>query len=168
MRSRFRARSRSSCPPCASVTCRRGGPGAGLDRPARREPGTAIAAYARMLRQNARLRSAGRATPWTRSPTRGNAQTWLVRYHRRRLRALNHHVEATSELEACTKRIGEATAVFLDEKPTFRYRSARAGVAEARAGGRCALQRAAADRACPHVNATRVELSCGIRHRLQR
>jgi tetratricopeptide (TPR) repeat protein/TolB-like protein len=34
---------------------------------------------------------------------------------------LDHSAEAVSEFELCTKRRGEATALFLDEIPTFRY-----------------------------------------------
>ncbi len=32
-----------------------------------------------------------------------------------------HHAEAVAELELCQRRHGEATAIFLDEVPTFRY-----------------------------------------------
>jgi eukaryotic-like serine/threonine-protein kinase len=32
-----------------------------------------------------------------------------------------HHAEGLAELELCQKRRGEATAIFLDEEPTFRY-----------------------------------------------
>ena len=53
---------------------------------------------------------------------RKRADLWLVRFTTGvAYERFNHHVEATSELEACTKRIGEATAVFLDDVPTFRY-----------------------------------------------
>jgi eukaryotic-like serine/threonine-protein kinase len=55
---------------------------------------------------------------------KGRADLWLARlglgigYVQRGL-----FVEALAELEACEKRRGEATAVFLDDLPTFRYLS---------------------------------------------
>ena len=51
---------------------------------------------------------------------RKRADLWLVRFTTGvAYSGFNHHVEA-DELEGCTKRIGEATAVFLDDVPTFR------------------------------------------------
>jgi tetratricopeptide (TPR) repeat protein len=35
-----------------------------------------------------------------------------------------HHVEARDELQKCSQRLGEASAVFLDDIPTFRYTAA--------------------------------------------
>jgi hypothetical protein len=35
-----------------------------------------------------------------------------------------HYAEGLAELELCQKRRGEATAVFLDEEPTYRYLAA--------------------------------------------
>jgi hypothetical protein len=32
-----------------------------------------------------------------------------------------HYAEGLSELEACAKRQGEASSIFLDDVPTFRY-----------------------------------------------
>ena len=53
---------------------------------------------------------------------RNRADLWLVRFTTGvAYERFNHHVEAASELEACTKRIGEATSIFLDDMPTFRY-----------------------------------------------
>ncbi len=53
------------------------------------------------------------------------ADLWLARYdvavayvH------AEHYAEALAELEACVKRRGEATAVFLDDTPSFRYMAA--------------------------------------------
>jgi tetratricopeptide (TPR) repeat protein len=47
--------------------------------------------------------------------------TWLGRYALgRALLAAERYPEAESEFETCLKRQGEATAVFLDELPTFR------------------------------------------------
>ena len=68
---------------------------------------------------------------------RKRADLWLVRFTTGvAYERFNHHVEATSELEACTKRIGEATAVFLDDVPTFRYSvAARDWLKRARQGG---------------------------------
>ena len=53
------------------------------------------------------------------------ADIWLARYDMgiAYVRA-GHEVEALPELEACTKRRGEATALFLDDTPTFRALSA--------------------------------------------
>ena len=76
---------------------------------------------------------------------RKRADLWLVRFTTGvAYERFNHHVEATSELEACTKRIGEATAVFLDDVPTFRYVSpAREWLKRAReaASGKAAASR---------------------------
>ena len=40
------------------------------------------------------------------------------------MEAGGHDAEALSELDACLKRRGEATAVFLDDVPSFRYLAA--------------------------------------------
>lgn len=50
------------------------------------------------------------------------ADTWLVHVTlARAYLALNAFAEATSELDAAIRRQGEATALMLDEAPTFRY-----------------------------------------------
>jgi hypothetical protein len=50
---------------------------------------------------------------------------WIGHYLLGRLYIeVNRFAEAVSELEACQKRRGEATALFLDDMPTFRYLSA--------------------------------------------
>jgi len=49
------------------------------------------------------------------------SDTWLGRYALgRALLAAERYPEAESEFDACLKRQGEATAVFLDEIPTYR------------------------------------------------
>jgi tetratricopeptide (TPR) repeat protein len=50
------------------------------------------------------------------------ADVWLARFDRG-VAYVNagRHAEAISELEACVKRRGEATALFLDDVPTYRY-----------------------------------------------
>jgi tetratricopeptide (TPR) repeat protein len=56
------------------------------------------------------------------SKARGLADLWLVRYTLGRAYVeQGRHAEAIAELEACQQRIGEATDVFLDDWPTFRY-----------------------------------------------
>jgi Flp pilus assembly protein TadD/tRNA A-37 threonylcarbamoyl transferase component Bud32 len=53
---------------------------------------------------------------------RGLADLWLVRYMLGRVYVeAGKYAEAIAELEACQKRIGEASDVFLDDWPTFRY-----------------------------------------------
>jgi tetratricopeptide (TPR) repeat protein/tRNA A-37 threonylcarbamoyl transferase component Bud32 len=50
------------------------------------------------------------------------ADLWLVRFMTAvAYERAGHHVEARDELEKCSKRLGEATSVFLDDMPTFRY-----------------------------------------------
>jgi tetratricopeptide (TPR) repeat protein len=50
------------------------------------------------------------------------ADVWLVRYTLGRAYVeAGHFAEGLAELEACSKRIGEGAAVFLDDWPTFRY-----------------------------------------------
>lgn len=50
------------------------------------------------------------------------ADSWLVRFDRGRAYLdLNAFTEADADFEACAKRRGEATAVFLDDVPTFHY-----------------------------------------------
>ena len=36
-------------------------------------------------------------------------------------RRFGHDVEAGAEFDVCERRLGEATAMFLDDVPTFRY-----------------------------------------------
>jgi tetratricopeptide (TPR) repeat protein len=80
-------------------------------------------AYASML-EGERLIALGRAGAAmdALAEARKRADLWLVRFITgMAYERFDHHVEALSELELCTKRIGEATAVFLDDMPTFRY-----------------------------------------------
>jgi tetratricopeptide (TPR) repeat protein len=80
-------------------------------------------AYARML-DGERLTALGRAGDAMDSLTRARslADLWLVRFTTGvAYQRFNHHVEAVTELENCSSRIGEATAIFLDDVPTFRY-----------------------------------------------
>ena len=50
------------------------------------------------------------------------ADLWLVRYYRgRAYLTAGFAAEAMDEFTACMERTGEATAVFLDDLPTFRY-----------------------------------------------
>jgi len=50
------------------------------------------------------------------------ADLWLLRFHRGRAYfAADHAAEALDEFLACVDRQGEATAVFLDDLPTYRY-----------------------------------------------
>ncbi|MEO8432973.1 MAG: protein kinase, partial [Acidobacteriota bacterium] len=52
---------------------------------------------------------------------KGIADTWMGRFDLgRAYLALEAYPEADAELEACVKRRGEATALFLDESPTYR------------------------------------------------
>lgn len=52
----------------------------------------------------------------------GLADLWLIRYHRgRAFFEAGYFAEALDEFTACTERRGEATAMFLDDLPTFRY-----------------------------------------------
>ncbi len=49
------------------------------------------------------------------------ADVWLARYDMGvAYVSAGHEVEALPELDACSKRRGEATALFLDDTPTFR------------------------------------------------
>jgi eukaryotic-like serine/threonine-protein kinase len=80
-------------------------------------------AYARML-EGERLVAQGRAGDAMDALTdaRKRADLWLVRFTTgAAYERLSHHVEAVTELEGCLKRIGEASAIFLDDVPTFRY-----------------------------------------------
>lgn len=53
---------------------------------------------------------------------RGLADLWLVRYMLGRAYIeAERYADAVAELEECQKRIGEASDVFLDDWPTFRY-----------------------------------------------
>jgi tetratricopeptide (TPR) repeat protein len=81
-------------------------------------------AYASMLEAE-RLMALGRsgdAADALRN-ARESADLWLIRFTTgTAYERFNHHIEAQTELETCVgRRIGEATAVFLDDVPTFRY-----------------------------------------------
>ncbi|MDJ0938568.1 MAG: hypothetical protein QNJ00_02260 [Woeseiaceae bacterium] len=50
------------------------------------------------------------------------ADLWLARFYRgRAYLEAGFHAEALDEFEACNERLGEATAVFLNDLPTWRY-----------------------------------------------
>ena len=52
----------------------------------------------------------------------GHADIWLARYHLGIAYVESGlYAEALSEFDKCDKRRGEATALFLDDLPTFRY-----------------------------------------------
>ncbi len=52
----------------------------------------------------------------------GLADLWLVRFHRGlAFFEAGFHAEALDDLDACMERNGEATAVFLDDLPSYRY-----------------------------------------------
>jgi eukaryotic-like serine/threonine-protein kinase len=56
------------------------------------------------------------------SAARGLADLWLVRFTLGRAYVeQGRHADAIAELEACRQRAGEATDVFLDDWPSFRY-----------------------------------------------
>ncbi|HEY1534145.1 MAG TPA: tetratricopeptide repeat protein, partial [Polyangiaceae bacterium] len=79
--------------------------------------------YAKLLRGEIALRT---GTPLQALQTFQQAQqladSWLGHYGLgRAYLAANKFVEANSEFETCLKRRGEASAVFLDDVPTFRY-----------------------------------------------
>ena len=47
---------------------------------------------------------------------------WLTRFYRGQAYALTgNQVEALGEFEICLERLGESTALFLDDVPTFQY-----------------------------------------------
>ena len=47
---------------------------------------------------------------------------WLTRFYRGQAYALTgNHAEALGEFEICLERLGESTALFLDDVPTFQY-----------------------------------------------
>lgn len=55
----------------------------------------------------------------------GLADLWLIRYHRGRAYfEAGYYAEALDDFTTSKARIGEATAVFLDDLPTFRYAAA--------------------------------------------
>lgn len=54
----------------------------------------------------------------------GHADSWLARFDLARAYiAAGYHAEALGELEKCEDRIGETSALFLDDIPTFHYRA---------------------------------------------
>ena len=59
------------------------------------------------------------------SAARALADSWLVRYTLGRVYVeVGRFVEATAELEAAQKRVGEGAAMFMDDWPTFRETAA--------------------------------------------
>ncbi|HEY3351054.1 MAG TPA: protein kinase [Thermoanaerobaculia bacterium] len=80
-------------------------------------------AYARLIRGEAKLhRGKAREAVADFEEAKKIADTWLGRYDLGRAYVeLGAFTEAHTELEACVKRRGEATAVFLDDVPSWRY-----------------------------------------------
>ncbi|MEO8055678.1 MAG: protein kinase [Acidobacteriota bacterium] len=80
-------------------------------------------AYARLIRGEAKLhRGKAREAVADFEEARKIADTWLGRYDLGRAYVeLGAFTEADTELEVCVKRRGEATAVFLDDVPSWRY-----------------------------------------------
>jgi tetratricopeptide (TPR) repeat protein len=80
-------------------------------------------AYAKIIDGNIALASGRRASALDhfREATK-LADFWLARFKMGVTYVeAGHYAEALAELEACQKRRGEATAIFLDENPTFHY-----------------------------------------------
>jgi tetratricopeptide (TPR) repeat protein len=80
-------------------------------------------AYAKIIEGNAALRrgDAAGAIRLLREAQRG-FDTWIGRFDLGRAYLQAHaFAEAHEELDACLKRRGEATALFIDEVPTYRY-----------------------------------------------
>jgi tetratricopeptide (TPR) repeat protein len=83
-------------------------------------------AYARII-AGERALHAGRFSEAIQELTaaKGTADVWLARFGLGVAYVqAGQYAEAISELEACEKRRGEATAVFLDDIPTYRYLAA--------------------------------------------
>ena len=80
-------------------------------------------AYARLIQAEASLaQGQARAAVEHARAAQQLADTWVGRVTlARAFLALGAFAEASSELDAAEKRIGEATAVALDDWPTFRY-----------------------------------------------
>ena len=80
-------------------------------------------AYARLIRGEAKLRRGkAREAVADFEEARKIADTWLGRYDLGRAYVeLGAFTEADTELEVCVKRRGEATALFLDDVPSWRY-----------------------------------------------
>lgn len=80
-------------------------------------------AYARLIRGEAKLhRGKAREAVADFEEAKKIADTWLGRYDLGRAYVdLGAFTEADTELEICVKRRGEATAVFLDDVPSWRY-----------------------------------------------
>ena len=80
-------------------------------------------AYAQLIRAEASLaQNQGRAAIEHAREAQKLSDTWLGRVIlARAFLAVSAFAEASSELDAATTRIGEATAVALDDWPTFRY-----------------------------------------------
>jgi tetratricopeptide (TPR) repeat protein len=80
-------------------------------------------AYGRLLEaEHALKRNQFRDAIAASQDARRHADLWLVRF----VLGLSyfqaeHYAEALSEFEACLKRRGEASAIFFDDQPTFRY-----------------------------------------------
>jgi len=100
-------------------------------------------AYARLIRGEAKLHK-GRARESIADfeEAKKIADTWLGRYDLGRAYVeLGAFTEADTELETCVKRRGEATAVFLDDVPSWRYFPRRSTRSAARRKGSRARRR---------------------------
>ncbi len=80
-------------------------------------------AFARLLRAQAHLEQGRpRDALDLLQQAQALADLWLVRYYKGiAYVGLEAYAQAVSELDLCVTRAGEATAVFLDDVPTFRY-----------------------------------------------
>jgi tetratricopeptide (TPR) repeat protein len=79
--------------------------------------------YGKLIEGEALLRAGKAREALTRfEEARRIADSWLVRLDRgRAYLELGAFTEADADFEACTKRRGEAAAIFLDDVPTFHY-----------------------------------------------
>ena len=79
--------------------------------------------YAKLIEGELDLARGNAREALTRFETaRGLADSWLAHFDRgRAYLELGAFTEADADFEACVKRKGEATAVFLDDVPTFHY-----------------------------------------------
>jgi tetratricopeptide (TPR) repeat protein len=79
--------------------------------------------YGKLIEGEALLKSGNAREALTRfEEAKRLGDAWLVRFDRgRAFLELGAFTEADADFEACAKRRGEATAVFLDDIPTFHY-----------------------------------------------